>query len=178
MNARDLFTVILKIFGIFLIKDVLLAIPPVLNEIFKILEVSVDLAFFSLLFYLLTLGLHLAVVYLLLFKTKFLISKLNLASELSDEPMKVNMHRSSIYTVAIIVTGLLILVFAIPTLIQHFYFWYEFMDSRKGSIGDRSYDYSGLFIAIAEVIIGLLFLGNQRALVNYIEIRRRGANGG
>jgi len=175
MKAKDLFTIILKVFGIYLIKDVLLAIPPVLNEVFQILEVSREVAFFSLIFSLLVLGLHLVVVYLLLFRTSFLISKLNLTADLSDEPIQVTLHRSSIYTIAIIVTGIIILAFAIPSLVKHFYYWYQYLDSRKGMFRAQSYDYSGLFISIAEVIIGLLFLGNQRTLVNYIELRKREA---
>ncbi len=91
--------------------------------------------------------------------------------------MAVNMHRSTVYTIAIIATGLFILVFA-PDLIKHLYNWYNFIDSTRGLFNDRSYDFSGLLIAVTEVIIGLLFLGNQRSLVNYIEVRRREANGG
>ena len=175
MKAKELFTIILKIFGIYLIKDVLLTIPPVLDQIVQFFEVSPDIGFFTFIFSLLNLGLHLLIVYLLLFKTNWLISKLKLTSDLSDEPLKFNMHRSSIYTIAIIVTGLVILVFAIPTLVKHFYSWYEYMDSRKRMFGTQSYNYSGLLIAITEVIIGLLFLGNQRNLVNFIESRKREA---
>ncbi len=95
MKAKDLFTIILKVFGIYLIKDVLLSIPSVLDNFFRILAMSPDVGFFSLIFSLLVLGLHLAIVYLLLFKTSFIISKLNLTSDLSEEPMVLNMHRSS-----------------------------------------------------------------------------------
>lgn len=175
MKAKELFTIILKIFGIYLIKDVLLAIFPVLNQIFQFFEASGEVGLFSLIFYLLSLGLHLAIVYILLFKTEFLISKLKLTAGLSEEPMKFNMHRSSVYTIAIIVTGLLILVFAIPILVKQIYYWYEYMQAKRRMFGAPAYNYSGLIIAIIEVIIGLLFLGNQRTLVNFIEARRRGA---
>ena len=178
MKAKDLFTIILKVFGIYLIKDVLLAIPPVLNEVYQIFQVSGEMAFFSLIFSVFVFGLHFAIVYLLLFKTGFIISKLNLASDLSDDSIRLDMHRSSIFTIAIIISGLVILAFAIPKLIKQLYFWYEYMNTRKSMFSAQSYDYSGLLIAIAEVIIGLLFLGNQRAIVNYIEFRRRKENGG
>src|SRR5688572_20724746 len=121
MKAKDLFTIILKVFGIYLIKDVATAIPPVLAEVFQTFQFSRDVAFFTLIFSFLVLGLHLAIVYLLLFKTSFIISKLNLASDLSDEPIKLNMHRSSIYTIAIIISGLVILAFAIPKLVKQLY---------------------------------------------------------
>ncbi|HLP39823.1 hypothetical protein [Lacibacter sp.] len=175
MKAKDLFIIILKVFGIYLIKDVLTAIPPVLNSFFQMFEVSGAMAFFSLIISLLYLGIYVGIVYLLLFKTSLLVSKLKLASELSDEPLVVNLHRSSVYTIAIIITGLLVLTFSIPDLVKQIYFFYEFNDSRKRLFAPSPFDYSRMIIAITEVIIGLLFLGNQRTLVNYIESKRRRA---
>lgn len=92
MKAKDFFIIILKVFGIYLIKDVLIAIPPVLNSFLQMFEVSGAMAFFSLFISLLYLGIYVGIVYLLLLKTSFLVSKLNLTSELSDEPLTVNIH--------------------------------------------------------------------------------------
>lgn len=178
MKAKDLFTIILKIFGIYLIKDVLSAIPPVLAEVVRILQVSPEIGIVSLVFSLITLGFHLGIVYLLLFKTNFLISKLSLTSDFSEEPLRSNIHRSQIYTISIIVSGIIILAFAIPNLIKHLYFWYEFLDSKKKDFIDQSYDFSGILVGISEVVIGLLFLGNQKTIVNFIELKRRESNGG
>lgn len=175
MKAKDLFVIILKIFGIYLIKDVLFSIPPVLYEILQVFSVSKEMAFFSLVVSLLKTGIYIWIVYMLLFKTNFLISKLDLTSNLSEEPLIVNLHRSSIYTIAIIVSGILILTFAIPGLVKQLYFFYEYNNSRDRLFNVNSFEYSNLLTAISEVIIGLLFLGNQKALVNYIEMRRRDA---
>lgn len=175
MKARDLFTIILKIFGIYLIKDILTAIPPVFKNFYQFLEIDPDVALFSLIFSFVALGLHFTIVYLLLFKTSFLISKLNLTAGLSEQPLIINLHRSQIYTIAIIIIGLLILVFSVPVLVKHFYWWYEYISSRDTMFGTQSYDYSGLLVSITEVIIGLLFLGNQRSLINYIEYKKRKA---
>lgn len=175
MTAKDLFIIILKVFGIYLIKDVLLAVPPVLDFFFRGFKLTPDVAVFSLIFDLLVLSLRLVIVYLLLFKTSYLISKLKLTSDLSEQPLVVNMHRSSVYTIAIIVTGLIILTYSIPALVKHVYRWYEYVGSRQRMLGGYDYDYTGMFTAIAEVIVGLLFLGNQQSLVNFIESRRREA---
>jgi hypothetical protein len=173
MKARDLFIIILKIFGIYLIKDILLAIPPVLKNFYQYLKVDPDVALFSLIFSFVALALHFTIVYFLLFKTSFLIAKLNLTTGLSEQLLTINLHRSQIYTIAIIITGLLILVFSIPALVRDLYWWYEYISSRDTMFGAQSYDYSELLISLTEVIIGLLFLGNQRSLVNYIEYKKR-----
>ena len=175
MKATDLFTIILKVFGIYLIKDVLIAIPPVIKNFYEFVQYDPDVALFSLIFSFSILALHFIIVYFLLFKTRLLISKLNLTAGLSEQPLTVNLHRSQIYTIAILVTGILILVFAIPMFVKHFYAWFEYVSSKEKSFGTRSYDYSYLLITISEVIIGLLFLGNQQTLVNFIEHKRRKA---
>ncbi len=93
MTAKDLFTIILKVFGIYLIKDVLFGIPPILDFFFRGFKLSPHVAVFSLIFSFFVLGLHLVIVYLLLFKTSYLILKLKLTSDLSEKPLVVNMHR-------------------------------------------------------------------------------------
>jgi hypothetical protein len=177
MKAKDLFTIILKVFGIYLIKDVLVSIPPVLDIFYKFFQFSADVAVFSLFVSLLTFALYFGIVYILILKTNWLISKLQLTSNLSDEPLVINLHRSSVYTIAIIVSGIVILAFAIPQLVREFYAWYKYIDSRKGIFGAEYFDHSGLLKTMAEVIIGLLFLGNQKTLVNFIESRRRESKG-
>ena len=173
MKAKDLFTIILKVFGIYLIKDVLVSIPPVLDIFYKFSQFSADVAVFSLFVSLLTLAFYCGIVYLLIFKTNWIISKLQLTSNLSDEPLEMNLHRSSVYTIAIVISGIVILAFAIPQLVRELYAWYEYLDVRKSIFGAEYFDFSQLVKTLAEVIIGLLFLGNQKTLVNFIESRRR-----
>ena len=174
MKANDLFVIILKIFGIYLIKDVFLAIPAVLYEFiqWRLVEADSGLAYFSLFLSVLILSLRLLIVYFLLFRTSYLVSKLKLTQDLSDEPMGLNLHRSTVFIIAIITSGILILVFAIPNLIKHIYYWYNFVDSGAQRMG-QTYDFSQMLISIAEVIIGFLFLGNQRTIVNFIEYKGR-----
>lgn len=176
MTAKDLFTIILKIFGIYLIKDVIVALPPVLKFFLEIFQFDFDVAVFSLVVSLISLAINVIIVYFLLFKTDLIISKLNLTSDLSHNPLTLSVHRSVIYKIAIIVSGIIILVFAIPNLFRCIYFWYEHVDSKKHMYNSQSFEFAPLIVAIAEVIIGLLFLGNQRLIVNYIELRSRGSN--
>jgi hypothetical protein len=178
MKATDLFTIILKVFGIYLIKDVLISIPPILSNFYRFLEYSLEVGVFSLLVSLLVVGIYLGIVYLLIFKTAWIISKLRLTSNLSEEPMVM------IYIALLFIRllsssqALWFLVFAIPQFVRHFYDWFEYMDSRKHTFGSNNYDYGPILIALSEVIVGLLFLGNQRTLVNFLESRRRASKGG
>lgn len=173
MKAKDLFLIILKVFGIYLIKDVLISIPPVLYTIVRLIDVSVDMSFFELILALLTLGIYTGICYLLLFQGKWIISKLQLTAGLGDDPLTMNLHRSSVYTIAIIITGIVVLVFSVPQLVRSIYQWAQYMDLRKAMLDSDDFNYERMIISFCEVVIGLLFLGNQRLIVNFIESRRR-----
>lgn len=178
MKAKDLFLIILKVFGIYLIKDVLISIPPVLYSILRMSEFSLDMGIVNLVLSILTLGIYTGICYLLLFQTGWLISKLQLTSGLSDEPLAMNPHRSSVYTIAIIISGIVILVFSVPQLVRGIYQWSQYMDLRRATLSNDDFNYEGMIISFCELVIGLLFLGNQRLLVNFIESGRRKATTG
>ncbi len=173
MKARDLFLIILKVFGIYLIKDVLISIPPVLYSILRMSELSLGMGITNLIISILILGVYTGICYLLLFQGNWIISKLQLTSGLSDEPLVMNPHRSAVLTIAIIISGIVILVFSVPQLVRSIYQWSVYMDMRKAMLTADDFSYEKMIIAFCEVVIGLLFLGNQRLIVNFIESRRR-----
>lgn len=178
MKASDLFLIILKVFGIYLIKDIIIAIPTLLYNFTLLSDGSFGVTLFTLIFSLLSLGAYTGICYLLLFKGSWIVSKLKLTNELSEEPLAVNLHRSSVYTIAIIVAGIVILAFSVPQLVRNIYLWAQFMDQRHSYLGSDYFDYEKLIIPFTEVVVGLLFLGNQRLIVNFIESRRRQATAG
>ena len=178
MKASDLFLIILKVFGIYLIKDVLTSIPPVLHSIVMVFDFSVDMSFFQLILAILTLGIYTGICYLLLFQGKWIISKLQLTSGLTDEPLVMNPHRSAVLTVAIIISGIVILVFSVPQLVRSIYQWSQYMDMRKAMLIADEFNYEKMILAFCQMVIGFLFLGNQRLIVNFIESGRRQATAG
>jgi len=175
MKARDLFIIILKVFGIYLLKDVLISIAPVFYESAILLDQSRDMALFSFFISLLVFVIHSAIAYVLLFHAGWIVSKLKLTSDLSEEPMALNLHRSSVYTIAIIVAGFVVLAFSAPQLVRSIYRWSQYRDAMRSLEGVGNFDYSTLLIPFTEMMVGLLFIGNQRTIVNFIESRRRKA---
>lgn len=178
MKASDLFLIILKVFGIYLIKDVLISIPPVLYSMLQMSELSMGMAITNLILSIFVLGIYTGICYLLLFQGKWIISKLQLTSGLTDEPLAMNPHRSAVLTIAIIISGIVILVFSVPQLVRSIYDWAVYMDLRKAMLDSGDYNYEKMIVSFCEVALGLLFLGNQRLIVNFIESRRRQATAG
>jgi hypothetical protein len=176
MTARDLFIIILKVFGIFLIKDLVISIVTTLSVLPQAFSAISDFGSVYGFLLLLSVGVYAALVYLLLFRAPMLVSKLGLAEDLTEGPLHFKLHRSAVLNIAFIVTGLVILVLAVPELVRQLLQWYSFNKLRGGLEGGGDYNYGSLLVPVVQVVLGLLFLGNARALVNFIEGRRRAAH--
>ena len=173
MTAKDLFTIILKVVGILTIKDVLVSIPSLLAVVSEFHSYDKENAILAPLFVLIPIGFYLAVVYLLLFRTEQIISNLKLESNLTKGPLLYNMHRSSLLSIAIIISGILLICWAIPSLIRNLYYWYEYNKYSGGIMSTSTHDFGQIFLYLSQIIIGLLLLGNQRMLINFIERKRK-----
>lgn len=173
MKVQELFAVILKVFGIYLIKDVFYSVFPVLENAINYARESFELGLFSLILSILSFGLQFVIVYFLLFKTNEVIQKLKLTSGFPEETMALNLHRSSIYSIAIVVSGIIILVFAIPQLLKQIYNWLKYIEAKNDFYGESAFQYANLMVTIGEVIIGSIFLTKKQTIANFIELNRR-----
>jgi len=171
MTPRSLFTIILKSLGILFIKEFLFLIPQFLTvflyfqkgetmgvTMWIFLTTVVQLIIYSLVFY------------YLIFKTEQVIDKLHLEKGFSEEKFSFNIHRSSVLSVVIIVTGILVLVDVTPTFCRNLFIYI-----RELQMSDRSSnaDITKLLGPIAQLIIGLVLIGSQKQIVNFIERKRR-----
>jgi hypothetical protein len=106
MTLRTLFKIILKILGIFFIKDFLSIIPQVISSFFYIINSdTVGEGIWILSSVLLFLFLYGALSYYLIFKTDLIIDKLKLDKGFDRDTISLNIHRSTILSIAIIVIG-------------------------------------------------------------------------
>lgn len=171
MRIRSLFNIILKVLGIFFIKDILESISqlaPVSIYIAKSGTAGEDIwPFLSAIFILFVYGF---VLYYLIFKTDVIIDKLKLDSGFEQDTIALNMHRSDILSICIIVIGGLILVNEIPNLFRQLYSYFQV---KRMMDGQTNPDISYSVLASIKIIIGLLLIGSQRQIVNSIELKRR-----
>ncbi len=100
-------------------------------------------------------------MYLLIFRSNYLIGKLRLASGFDQDEIQPNINRKTIIGIATIIIGGLILAESIPALLRQIYFYYV-------SFGAANLDISYFVFCGAKILIGLLFLGEQKRIVNFI----------
>jgi flagellar biosynthesis protein FlhB len=169
MTQGSLFNLILKVLGIFFLKDILASFTQLFStalyfsdyasgsEAAKNLAIAlVPMLFFS------------AITYLLIFRTGLVLRWLNLDSR--SEAFSLQVHRSVILSISIIVIGGLQLVNEIPELFRHVTYYVQ---ERKLYTRMARPDISYLILSITKILIGLLLIVFNRRLVGLIEMRRR-----
>lgn len=171
MSSRNLFNIILKVIGILFIKNILNAITEIMA---LFLFYSTDSQynpsiFIPILFSVAAISIYVITSFLLLFKTEKVIDKLKLSSDLPDE-LKLNIHRSTVISTIVIITGTLILINDIPTLLQELASLYQIYTPQ---IPIRNKVITSIILETSKIVIALLLLGNRRAIVNFIEYRSR-----
>ncbi|HSZ87714.1 MAG TPA: hypothetical protein VK787_16890, partial [Puia sp.] len=171
MTLRTLFNIILKILGIFFIKDFLSLIPQVISSLlFIINSETVGEGVAVLISVLLFLLLYGAISYYLIFKTDLIIDKLKLDKGFDSDTVSLNIHRSTVLSIAIIVIGGLLFIDEFPNFCQQLFSYFQ---QRQMNFGLNKPTISYVVISGIKVTIAFFLMSEQRLIVNVIERRRK-----
>jgi hypothetical protein len=171
MSLRSLFTIILKVIGIFFIKDLLATLQFSVTIILYITNKEFGIEdLWTLISTIVTLIFYCFLSWLFIFKSEFLVEKLKLAKGFDQDTVPLNVNQSTILSISIFVTGGLMLVNEIPNLFS-LLIDYFLENSRKPHSNDTTLSYSAL--SGIKILVGVLLIIKQRHIVNYIEYKRR-----
>jgi hypothetical protein len=171
MTPRSLFNIILKVLGLFFLQDFLAAMPQ-LFSVFLFLSKADTLteAVWTLAASLLTLLAYGITSYYLIFKSGFLIDKLKLDKGFDQEVIPLNMHRSAILSISIIVIGGLMVANEIPNLCRQLFSYYQ---EKRLTFGMTHSNISYSIFSAVKLLIGILLIVNQQQIVHFIEWKRK-----
>jgi hypothetical protein len=171
MTPKTLFTIVLKVLGIFFIRDMLSLIPQLLNFIsYWLRPHPLDSAFVNVCMILFLILIHTFICYCLIFKTDLLIDKLNLSETFNQEAIPLNIHRSTVLSISIIILGGLILAQEVPNFLRLLYVYFQERTLLQGEINPAT---GQLIVAGTKIVFGLVLVGNQKMIVDYIERKRK-----
>jgi hypothetical protein len=171
MTLRTLFNIILKILGIFFIKDFLAIIPQVISSFFFITNSDTGgEGVWVLASVLLFLFLYGAISYYLIFKTDLIIDKLKLDKGFDNDTISLNIHRATILSISIMVIGGLLFVDEFPNFCQQLFSYFQ---ERRMSFGLNKPTISHVVISGIKITIAFFLMSEQRLIVNVIERRRK-----
>ncbi len=174
MTPRSFFTILIKILGIYLILDSITVIPQFISSLFSIglgFDKSIEtIALYSFLL-ILTVGIYYIILKYCVFKTDRIIDKLKLDKGFVEETFELNIHRSTVLSIAVIVIGGLIFVDSLPTFCKEVF---DFIGQKQQSIPFGQNPASGWMIFyLVKILIGYYMVNNHRQIVNFIEKQRK-----
>jgi len=171
MRIRTLFNIILKILGIFFLKDILAMIVQTATMLLYFAQSeTIDEGVAGFISNSAILLFYLVVSYYLIFKTELILDRLKLTSGIEDETIDFTIHRSTILSISIIIIGGLIVTDEIPNFCRQLF---DYFQEKRMTYGQTHPKISHSILAMSKIIIGLLLMSNQRQIVNFIEHQRK-----
>lgn len=166
MTPKNLFNIILKIFGLFFLRDLIQIIAQSASAIIfisqsgnsngNILEFSVLIA---------QIILYVFLVFIFLCKTNSLIKILKLTQGFDQEILSFHISPSWVMEISLIVIAGVILIEEIPNAFRQLYFFV--------SQYEHAHDfYSGIIVSAVEIIIALLLIGERKRIVGFMEKKK------
>jgi uncharacterized membrane protein YidH (DUF202 family) len=171
MTPKTLFNIVLKVFGLFFLKDIFFVVIQLLPTVTYVIRPDMEsqgliqIALFSI--YLLIYGL---VAFYLIIKTDLVIDKLKLDQDFDQEPFQFNMHRSTVLSIALIVIGGLIIIEGIPTLLRELGTYYQ---QSRDNYRKKDPSFIYIIVSVSKVLIGFLIIIEKKWIVNFIEKKRK-----
>jgi hypothetical protein len=167
MAPRSLFNLILKIIGLFFIRDILEALSHTLSTLIYFPQyASVREALFNVATTLPPLILYVLLAWLFIFKSDRIIDVLRLDRNSSGAPVTVNAERSSLLSAGVVIAGVWVLVNEIPEFFRHAMYYYQ---ERKMYVRMTRPDVSYIVMSFIKILIGLLLVVFNKPVVNAIE---------
>lgn len=169
MTPRSFFTILIKLLGVYFLWQAV----TITLSIISTLGVSATSDGNEVLLYVAILTsvciavLIVVALKLCLNRPDIIIDKLALDKGFSEDRFDVNIHRSTVLSIAVIVTGALIVTDSFPILCMQLLSYIQEV-SVKGS-ANKGY----VIMYVVKLIIGYLLLSNNRRVVALIEQKRR-----
>ncbi len=176
MTPRNLFNIILKIFGLFFLREIVLIIPQLISSIsyFTKSDTYGNGQFSSdglsiLILTLLSIAFYFFIIYQLIFNTNKIVDTLKLDQGFNQAEFSFNISMSFVLTIALIVIGGVILTNEIPNLCKSIFAYFQ---EKTLTHGMTKPNYSYIIISTIKIIIGLLLLGERKRIVEFVESRQ------
>lgn len=172
MTPKNLFNIILKIFGLFFLREIIYIIPQLISSIPYFTQpdgFSAD-KFSSgeivpLILTLIAIVFYVFIIYQLLFNTNKIIVKLRLDKGLNQEEFSFNISTPMILTISLILLGGIILTNEIPDFCSGIFSYFQEKNITRG-ITKPNYSY--IVISGVRILIGLLIIGERKRIVELI----------
>ncbi len=166
MGSSSLFNLILKVIGLFFIRDILESLSHTLSALIYFPQYdSSNEGIVNIAVTLPSLILYVLLAWLFLFKTENIVSLLRLNKNVSDQQVSISADRKTLLTAAVVIAGFWILVNEIPELVRHALYYYQ---ERKMYARMTRPDISYAGMSLVKMGVGLILIVFNKFIVRLI----------
>jgi len=175
MTPKNLFNIILKIFGLFFLREIIYIIPQLISAISSFTKADdfgggqSSMEILPLIVTLIAIAFYVFIIYQLLFNTNRIIDKLKLEQGFNQQEFSFNISTSLILTISLIVIGGVILTNEIPNFCRNIFSYFQ---EKNFTHGMTKPNYSYIVVSGVKIIIGLLIIGERKRIVDFVEKRK------
>jgi hypothetical protein len=171
MTPRTFWGIILKTFGLYICLQLLSVLPQIFNLVIYYRQLGKTSIIETIVILLFTIGIFFLLLIGLFFRTDWIIDKLHLCKNFTEERLEISIHRSTVLKIAIITTGLLLFFENLPPLLEELFTYYQEINLIEGF---RRYSNGGrILFHLAELFISFFMITSSRLIVNFIELKRK-----
>lgn len=173
MTPKSFWTILVKIFGLYFIWITAGLLP----QLISLLPLANHENFDSfMVFFLVFVWGIIGVFYFFLIryclvKTDWVIEKLHLDRGFDEEKFELNIHRSTVLSIAVIVIGGVMFATELPQLLYSIFTYLQRADQYKGFTDNPRSPW--IVFDTFKVVIGYFMITESRLIVNFIECRRK-----
>ena len=177
MSPRSFWSIVIKLFGVYILSESIIILPQLLTSILLFSAHGLDNSdgiIFNIGALAITIITYMLFLWCCIFKTDWAIDILKLDKGFPDERFELNMHRSAILKIAIIIIGGLIFIDSFPLLCRNIFAYFKDDDRFITFKQNPNSGYVVLFFI--KSVIGYFMLTCSRMIVNYLELKRKKAD--
>jgi hypothetical protein len=178
MTPRSLFAIIIKTVALYLLIGSLIAIPQFINTAIYYLhpisgpgESATGNLIAPILILIVIIGFYIFFFWLCFVRTNWIIDKLRLDQGFNEEAFSINIHRSTVLRIIVIVTGILIAADSLPLVFRNLV---SYLGETNAYVSFTHNSSAGwLTYYFIKFSIGFSLVAANRPVVNFIELRRK-----
>ena len=172
MSPKSLWTIILKIFGIYLVLQIYYPLTQLISFIYMVFNHQVDDNLQAISFVFFSISIYLFLIIAFLFRTDWLIGALKLDKSIKEEKLEINIHRSTVLKIVIMLAGIIMFADSLPLFLKELYSYYQQIND---TVHFKNYPRASIIITeLVKVLISFFMMTSSRLIVNFIERKRKG----
>lgn len=166
MKTADLFNIILKVFGLLVLKDIIFQLPYLITPIMAFIQNgSTTEGLGILIVSLVIFALYFSLAHLLLFKTEVFMNLFKLDNEFFATDLSLNVSKRNVIAIALVCVCGFILIDEIPNLCRYLFRYYELKQLHLTELQAPTAD---LIVTVAKLVIASLLIGERKKIVEFI----------